>query len=107
MTTQHAGQAGSGEQFFDVEETHATGWMKGTVRYTWTQLLDTFEEGSLTRVIMDSHASLSAEKEALVKALGDLLGHYTQLVNSGDAGNWDPETEPVVIAACAALKGRP
>jgi len=39
------------------------------------------------------------EREALQK----LLDHYTALVNSGDAGNWNPEAEPVVIAARVAL----
>lgn len=39
-------------------------------------------------------------------ALKDLLDHYTQLVNCGDCGNWNPEAEPVVIAAreCLALQ---
>ena len=39
----------------------------------------------------------------LTQALQDLLDHYVSLVNSGDAGNWDPEEEPKVIAARAAL----
>jgi hypothetical protein len=30
-------------------------------------------------------------------ALLGLLNHYVALINSGDAGNWDPETEDVVI----------
>jgi hypothetical protein len=37
------------------------------------------------------------------EALSGLLDHYTQLVNSGDAGNWNPEKEPQVIAARRAL----
>lgn len=43
-------------------------------------------------------------RPTLVKALEGLLDHYVQLVNSGDAGNWDPEKEPVVIAARHALR---
>lgn len=39
-------------------------------------------------------------------ALVDLLDHYLELVNSGDCGNWDPETEPVVIAARKAIGDR-
>jgi len=39
----------------------------------------------------------------LRKALEDLLDHYVGLVNSGDAGNWDPETEVFVINARKAL----
>jgi hypothetical protein len=38
------------------------------------------------------------------KALRDLLDHYTRLVESGDAGNWDCEKEPQVIAARAVLR---
>ncbi len=41
--------------------------------------------------------------EAATKALSAILDRYTGLVNSGDAGNWDSETEPEVIAARAAL----
>jgi hypothetical protein len=36
-------------------------------------------------------------------ALIALLDRYTGLVNSGDAGNWNPEDEPEVIAARAAI----
>tara|TARA_R110000772_G_C13233919_1_gene433058 strand:- start:677 stop:1162 length:486 start_codon:yes stop_codon:yes gene_type:complete len=39
--------------------------------------------------------------------LSDLLDTYTRLVNSGDCGNWDPETDDVVIRARAALEGIP
>lgn len=40
------------------------------------------------------------------EALQALLTRYTNLINSGDAGFWDPETEQVVIDARAALKVR-
>lgn len=36
-------------------------------------------------------------------ALEGLLNRYIELVASGDAGNWDAETEDVVIAARAAI----
>lgn len=39
----------------------------------------------------------------LYESLAALLASYTSLVNCGDCGNWDPETEPAVIAARAAL----
>jgi hypothetical protein len=38
-----------------------------------------------------------------VVALKAMLERYVSLVNSGDAGHWDCETEPVVIDARAAL----
>lgn len=40
---------------------------------------------------------------ALESALTGLVDHYTALINSGDAGNWDPETDAPVIAARHAL----
>lgn len=42
-------------------------------------------------------------KDALRKALHDLVEHYVKLVRSQDAGNWDPEKEDEVIQARAAL----
>jgi hypothetical protein len=44
-----------------------------------------------------------AEIEQLEAALRDLLAHYVQLVECGDCGFWDPEKEPQVMAARAAL----
>lgn len=41
--------------------------------------------------------------DALVLALRVMLHRYVSLVNCGDCGHWDPETEPEVIAARAAL----
>jgi hypothetical protein len=43
---------------------------------------------------------------AMHAALTGLLDRYTELVNSGDCGSWDPETEDVVIAARKALEPR-
>ena len=51
----------------------------------------------------EARAQLAAAREALEK----MLNHYTSLANSGDAGFWDPETEPEVIQARAALKDTP
>jgi hypothetical protein len=39
----------------------------------------------------------------LREALARLLERYVGLVNCGDCGNWDPEIEPVVIAARSAM----
>jgi len=41
--------------------------------------------------------------EQMREALAGLLARYVGLVESGDAGNWDAEEEPEVIAARAAL----
>lgn len=51
-----------------------------------------------------ANAQLLASAPALYAALEGLLDHYVTLVNSGDAGNWDPEDEDHVKAARAALK---
>ncbi len=47
--------------------------------------------------------AVNAKLVNLAGSLQLLLDRYTSLVNSGDAGNWDPEKEPEVIAARAAL----
>lgn len=39
----------------------------------------------------------------LLEALETFVSEYVALVESGDAGNWDAETEPKVIAARAAI----
>lgn len=46
---------------------------------------------------------LIAASPELFEALETFVEEYCALVNSGDAGNWDPEEEPKVIAARAAL----
>lgn len=45
------------------------------------------------------------DAERLRAALAGVTDLYCRLINSGDAGNWDPEKEPEVIAARAALQG--
>lgn len=40
------------------------------------------------------------------RALEALLEHYVGLVNSGDAGSWNPEDEEVVANAREVLKPR-
>lgn len=39
----------------------------------------------------------------LALVLKALLNRYIGLINSGDCGSWDPETEPEVIRAREAL----
>lgn len=55
----------------------------------------------------DAHAMLNEqadEIERMRSALEAMLNRYVGLVNCGDCGNWDPETEEEVIDARAALK---
>ena len=51
----------------------------------------------------DPNARLVAAAPELLEALNAMLDRYTDLVNCGDCGNWDPETEEPVIAARAAI----
>lgn len=40
-----------------------------------------------------------------IRVLQVMTDHYCNLVNSGDAGNWDPESETPVINARKVLSG--
>ncbi|VTU32165.1 hypothetical protein H4CHR_02956 [Variovorax sp. PBS-H4] len=50
-----------------------------------------------------ANLALMAAAPELSAALSALLDRYVALANSGDAGNWDPETEGAVKDARAAL----
>jgi hypothetical protein len=52
-------------------------------------------------------AALTARVVRLEKALTGMCEMYADLVNSGDAGFWDPEASPAMQAARAALNGEP
>jgi hypothetical protein len=52
---------------------------------------------------MISNARLIAAAPDLLEALEVFVSQYVELVESGDAGNWDAETEPKVIAARTAI----
>jgi hypothetical protein len=52
---------------------------------------------------MEANADLIAASPDLYAALETFVTDYVDLVESGDAGFWDAETEPKVIAARAAL----
>lgn len=53
---------------------------------------------------LGQEADAGEEVARLRAALGPLLKRYVDLANSGDAGFWDPELEPEVIAARAVLE---
>jgi hypothetical protein len=52
---------------------------------------------------IEANAHLIAAAPDLLAALETLLDHYTALVNCGDCGNWNPESEPEVITARATI----
>ncbi|OAH41860.1 hypothetical protein AX777_21350 [Sphingobium yanoikuyae] len=53
--------------------------------------------------VIEANARLIAAAPELLEALDGVLAKYTGLVESGDAGFWDAEKEPEVIAARAAI----
>lgn len=59
--------------------------------------------GSVSEETAKANARLISAAPDCYEALRDLLRHYVELVNSGDLGNWDPETEIVVKDARIAL----
>lgn len=61
------------------------------------------DNGEATGLSMAANARLIAAAPELLGALNGILGRYARLVESGDAGNWDCELEPQVIAARAAI----
>jgi hypothetical protein len=46
---------------------------------------------------------LRGQRDELLNASKEFLDRYVTLINSGDCGNWNPETEDVVIAMRAAI----
>ncbi len=47
--------------------------------------------------------AISAAPE-MYEALYELVSMYVRMINSGDCGSWDPETDTEVINARAALR---
>ena len=75
---------------------------------TLAALLAAFNSGNPAMIYAADlrYAELSAalvREKALREALIGMINHYTELVNCGDCGNWDPETDDPVIHARAAL----
>lgn len=52
---------------------------------------------------IEATMALLESSPALFEALKQFVSEYVALINSGDCGNWDPETEEKVIKARAAL----
>jgi len=61
------------------------------------------EEGSVKYFRADTVTGDDGKELDLHVALSNLLDRYTELVNCGDCGNWNPETEDCVIEARKAL----
>lgn len=63
---------------------------------------DECEEMAITEETR-ANARLIAAAPTMLEALKDMVNMYVELVNSGDAGFWDPEKVPQVIQARAAI----
>ena len=59
---------------------------------------------SRARAAEAQSADLAARVKQLEAALTGMLHRYIQLVDSGDCGTWEPDGEPEVKAARAALE---
>lgn len=55
------------------------------------------------QLINHADANLIAAAPDLLEALNGMISMYCELINSGDAGYWNPEEVPEVIAARAAI----
>lgn len=82
----------------EIEELDESATYLSKVRDDQRELIDALRS-DLARAVADA--------KGLRERLEATLGVYVELVNSGDAGNWNPETEEHVIAARAALKSAP
>lgn len=81
---------------FDALERERDGWKEATEMAN-----SAIEHYQAERDKADAYAVTVAQ------ALSNMVEHYVMLVNSGDAGNWNPEAEPVVVHARAALAANP
>ena len=84
--------------WFAVQPESANGWWVVSCNEDGSDCVDESGEAEF-----QANAHLIAAAPDLKTALADLLNHYVRLVECGDCGNWDAETEPEVIAARAAI----
>lgn len=59
--------------------------------------------GEKVIAMMRENELLKQQRHMLLGELVNMVDRYTALVNSGDCGNWNPETEDDVIAARRAI----
>ena len=83
----------------EYEELEADAKQKAQVEKLWKRDAEHLLEVGI------KNAALTARVKELEEALGNLLKNHVRLVESGDCGSWDVETEKEVIEARAALRG--
>ena len=79
--------------------------MEGAANYIHAMEAEDWAEMSVA--IRRAIDALTNHTAAMKEALEGLLNRYVGLVNSGDAGFWNPEEEDEVKAARAALSSAP
>lgn len=89
----HADQPIGSQQYYIASRSGVIGYWKGHK--------DWHEDHHW--LLTHEDAKLIAAAPDLLKALEDMTQMYADLVNSGDAGNWDCEKVKEVIAARAAI----
>jgi hypothetical protein len=77
----------------------------GRVRYQVTRVGKTIAQTYYSSQDENAEADtrLIAAAPDLLRALQMMTAAYVELVNSGDAGRWNPETDAEVIASRAAI----
>jgi len=64
------------------------------------EICQLYEEIAILLTQLDA---VTKQRDELAEALDFFTKSYVQFINSGDAGNWNPEKEECVIKARAAL----
>ena len=83
-------------------DTYSLGVQSALIRYEHMHICDVCDDG-VACGFEDANAQLIAAAPELFEALKEMTRAYTELVNCGDCGRWNPENDGEVMQARAAL----